>query len=146
MKPAEIDAERKARIDAFLDQPILGRLATASPQNLQPHVVPLWYLWDGSSIWINSYYSTRKIHELAKNPRCAVLVDLSEAKDGLTAVLLEGQAELITEPKELVRAMTARIYTRYLGPEGVLEKDPQEWIHSPEATLIKLTPAQIYSW
>jgi nitroimidazol reductase NimA-like FMN-containing flavoprotein (pyridoxamine 5'-phosphate oxidase superfamily) len=145
-KPATIDPERKAKIDAFLDQSILAQLATSSARTLQPHVVPLWYLWDGERIWIHSYASTHKIRDLRANPKCAVLVHTNESKDGLTAVLLEGLAELFFTPSDFTEETITRIYIRYLGPEGVLEKDPQEWIHSPESTLIKMTPQQIYSW
>jgi hypothetical protein len=59
---------------------------------------------------------------------------------------MEGEAELVTEPVDFVRAQTTWVYTRYLGPEGVLAADPQSWIASPENLLIKLTPAKILSW
>jgi hypothetical protein len=62
------------------------------------------------------------------------------------AVILEGEAELVTAPFELLKAKTTWVYTRYLGPEGVLAKDPQSWIADPENLLIKLTPAKIMSW
>lgn len=34
----------KDQIDAYLDQPVLARMATASAATAQPHVVPVWYL------------------------------------------------------------------------------------------------------
>jgi PPOX class probable F420-dependent enzyme len=141
---AAIDQSQQQKLDAFLSQPILARLATAG--DAQPHVVPVWYLWDGESVWISSYSSTRKIRELRKNPRCAVIVDTQEAINGVTAVLLEGQAELLTAPLDFVRSMATRIYTKYLGPEGVLAAEPQEWIHSPEQTIIRLTPTRTVHW
>ena len=38
------------------------------------------------------------------------------------------------------------IYKRYLGEEGVLEKDPQEWIADRHNMLIKLTPEKVITW
>ncbi len=141
-----VELTTQEKMNAFLNHAHLARLATVSPDTLQPHVVPVWYLWDGAAVWISSYRSTRKIKELARNPRCAVLVDSQESLDGMTAVLFEGQAELVTEPLDFLQEMTTQVYIRYLGPEGVLAADPQEWIHSPENLLVKVTPSFTKTW
>jgi hypothetical protein len=59
-------------------------------------------------------------------------------------VILEGAVELVTEPRELVARQSTWIYTRYLGEAGVLEAEPQSWIHDPENLLIKLTPEESF--
>lgn len=135
-----------SEIDDFLAQPHLARMATADPETGQPHVVPVWYGWDGESLWISSFRGTRKIRDLARNPRISVVVDVDGESDGLRAVLLEGQAELVTEPRGMLEEKTEWVYTRYLGPEGVKAKDPQSWIKDPEALLIKLTPSWVKTW
>jgi len=136
----------KQILDDYLAQPnLLARIATTNPDTLQPHAVPVWFGWDGESIWISSYRSTRKIYDLLKNPKCSIVIDNAEGSQ-TGAVILEGDAELVTEPTDFVRAQTTWVYTRYLGPEGVLAPDPQSWIASPENLLIKLTPAKIMSW
>lgn len=141
-----LSADRKAKMDAFLAAPLLARLATASPGTLQPHVVPVWYEWDGEILWISSYESTRKIGELRDNPRCAVVIDVAENVDGVSAVVFEGEAELIAAPREFVRDMALRIYARYMGPDGVLAPEPQEWANSPENLIIKVTPEFVKVW
>ncbi len=143
---AEANKSRAAKIETLLSEPLLARIATVSPHDLQPHVVPVWFLWDGKSVWISSYSSTRKIRELQCNPRCSIVIDATGRPDGLSAVLFEGRAELVTEPREFVREMITRVYTRYLGPQGVLAAEPQEWIYSPENLLIKLTPEKTVAW
>lgn len=141
-----VNDEQKARMEALLAKPVLARIASANPQTAQPHVVPVWYLWDGAYVWIHSYIGTRKINELKHNPRCSVLIDVQDAQEGLTAVLFEGQAELITGPFEFIKETATRIYLRYLGPEGILAKDPQSWLNDPENLLIKVTPQRTFSW
>ena len=133
-------------IDEFLNRVLLARLATADPETGQPHVVPVWYGWDGQSLWISAFRSTRKVKELLKNPRCSVVIDVDSGPPGLRAVLMEGEVELVVSPQELLEAKTTWVYTRYLGPEGVLADDPQSWIKDPENLLIKLTPAFFKSW
>ncbi len=135
-----------AKMETLLSEPLLARIATVSTHDLQPHVVPVWFLWDGESVWISSYSSTRKIRELQGNPKCSIVVDSPHRIGDLSAVLFEGRAELVTEPREFVREMVTRVYTKYLGPEGVLAAEPQEWIYSPENLLIKLTPEKTVAW
>jgi nitroimidazol reductase NimA-like FMN-containing flavoprotein (pyridoxamine 5'-phosphate oxidase superfamily) len=54
-------------VKEFLTRRLLGRLATASPEG-QPHVVPVWFLWEDGAAWISSYRSTRKVIDLERNP------------------------------------------------------------------------------
>ena len=130
----------------FLNRPLLARLATVDPEKMQPHVVPVWYGWDGQSLWISAFCSTRKVKELMKNPHCSIVIDVDDAVGGIRAVLMEGVAELITAPQELLEKNTTWIYTRYLGSQGVLDPEPQSWIKDPENLLIKLTPAFLKTW
>ncbi len=139
-----------AEIDAFLALPSMARLATAVPSKeepgfYQPHNVPVWFHWDGESLYISAFQSTRKLKEVQRNPYIAVLVDLKEAVDGAQAVLMEGKAEVILD-SQTVQEMSRVIYTKYMGPEGVKDPEPQSWIIDPENAIIKLTPARIYTW
>ncbi len=138
--------DQKVKINAFLAAPLLARFATASADTLQPHVVPVWYEWDGEALWISSYESTRKIGELRDNPLCAVVIDVAEGQQGVSAVLFEGFVEIIAEPRDFVRDKALRIYARYLGAEGVLAPAPQEWANSPENLIIKVTPGFVKVW
>lgn len=140
----------KTQLDAFLEHPNLARLSTAvpskdDPRYFQPHTTPVWFLWDGSSLYISAFTSTRKVKEVRRNPYIAVLVDLAEAADGVTAVLMEGKAAWITDPAT-VQEMSRAIYTHYMGPEGVLASNPQSWIVDPENSIIKLTPQKVFTW
>jgi hypothetical protein len=142
----ESKSARKDLIAGVLAEPVLARLATTNPKTMQPHVVPVWFMWDGEYIWISSFVSTRKIRELKINPRGAVLVESKQEGGKLQAVLLEGAVELVTQPRPLVSEIASRIYIRYLGPEGIKESEPQSWLNDPENLLIKLTPDRIMSW
>ena len=142
----QVEFSKKNRIDNCLVQTVLARIATADLVTGQPHVVPVWYAWDGESVWISAFKSTRKVKELQRNPRCSIVID--EARSGTEnwGVVLEGEVELVSEPQEFLEEMTTRIYIRYLGRDGVMAEDPQSWIKDPENLLIKLTPQKTYSW
>lgn len=136
----------RQQIDGLLAQPVLARLATAAAGTAQPHVVPVWFLWDGAAVWISAFRSTRKVRELVQNPRCAILIDDATSGVDYWAVLFEGEAELVAAPADLVQGMSTRIYARYIGENGVQDPRPRSWISDPENLLIKLTPQRVRAW
>jgi PPOX class probable F420-dependent enzyme len=143
--PSNLKVAQKPLVRAFLDGAHLARLATCNPATLQPHVVPVWYEWDGELIWISSFRSTRKVREIRKNPRVSLVIDTPGGSGPAPGVVFEGQAELIADPVMGIER-GARIYTRYLGPQGVLEAEPQSWLHDPEHLLIRINPQHVYAW
>jgi PPOX class probable F420-dependent enzyme len=137
--------EKRDFVNTFLAEPRIARMATAYKIG-QPHVVPVWYAWDGSSLWISAYADTRKVKDLQENPLISVAID-EVSQDGKTqAVILEGKAVLLHEPAELLKRQFTWIYSRYVGADHVLEPTYQDWINDPQNTLIKLTPNKIYVW
>jgi general stress protein 26 len=134
-----------SEVEEFLSRRLLGRLATSSLDG-QPHVIPVWFLWEDGAIWISSYKSTRKVIDIESNPKCALVVDDENTEGGLTAVMVEGISELIKLSSNEFKQRVLRIYTKYLGPDGVHGDDPQTWLNSPENLLIKLTLSKIKFW
>jgi len=135
----------QAWVKELLNQALPARLATADPRTMQPHVVPVWFEWDGERIWISSFRSTRKIREIRRNPRISIVVDVDNGPLGTCAVTMEGQAELIADPEVVVPRSTT-IYARYLGEEGVKDPEPASWIVDPENLLICLAPEKVYTF
>ena len=129
-------------INELLEQPLLARIATADVRTCQPHVVPVWFEWDGERIWISSFRSTRKIREIMHNPLVSIVIDVADGPLSMRSVIFEGSAVLITDLQEVIVRST-RIYTKYLGRDGVREPEPASWIVDPENMLICLQPEKI---
>src|SRR5437868_12165038 len=87
-KPNEAHADERLRKD------IIIWLTTVRPDN-RPHLVPVWFLWDGETILIFSK-PDQKIRNLRQNPN--VVVSLDTAGQGDDIVLIEGRAELLSDP------------------------------------------------
>ena len=66
-------AMNKAELDLFLDGERTCRVATASPHG--PHLTALWYVWDGTALWLTSVVASQRWTDLRRDPRVAVLVD-----------------------------------------------------------------------
>ncbi len=139
--------DKQDQIQALLiGEPVLARLATVNPHTLQPHVTPVWFLWDGTSVWLSCFISTRKARDVAKNRKIAVLIEPKmPVSPLLQAVLMEGPCEFIAEPRQLVAEMSLKIYQRYAGNANLTDQE-RGWAVDPENRLIKLTPTKIFSW
>ncbi len=137
-----VSVQKLNLINELLQQPLIARMATAD-LNGQPHVVPVWFGWDGTTLWISSYSNTRKVGELEKNPKISVVIDVAKENGENKGVIFEGSVELIKGPREFLREKFVWIYTRYLGPKGVLAEEPQSWIEDPHNLIIKLTPNKV---
>jgi len=145
MKPEDIEKVNQDWVKEFLGKKHLARLATANPKTAQPHVTPVWFDWDGECVYISAFISTRKAKEVTRNSRISVLVDIAEQDGPTRAVLFEGKAEVLDDPEQ-VAPLARRIYTKYVGPDGVQAPDVASWIVDPENRIIKLAPEHVYIW
>ena len=83
---------RHAQIDARLRaEPILW-LSSVRPDG-RPHLVPIWFLWDGASVLLFGKPDSQKVRNLRHSPRVAFALDTAD--DGEDVVLLEGLANLL---------------------------------------------------
>ena len=85
------DAEG-AHIDARLRAEPIIWLSSVRPDG-KPHLVPVWFLWDGAAILIFSKPAAQKVRNLRHSPQ--VMLALDSADEGEDIVLLEGRAELL---------------------------------------------------
>jgi nitroimidazol reductase NimA-like FMN-containing flavoprotein (pyridoxamine 5'-phosphate oxidase superfamily) len=129
----------------FLQLPILARLATAGAAQ-RPHVVPVWFEWDGVILWISIDQRSKKYRNLVGNPFAAVTIDETWGGLRFRGVIFEGPVELITEPRTWTVAITERIYTRYMGQEGIATPTIQSMLLNGQHAVIKLTPAHVIVW
>jgi nitroimidazol reductase NimA-like FMN-containing flavoprotein (pyridoxamine 5'-phosphate oxidase superfamily) len=58
-------------VDAFLGTERTCRVATVGRDG-RPHVAPLWFAWDGTSLWLNSVVRSQRSTDLEHDPRVAV--------------------------------------------------------------------------
>src|SRR5262245_7936830 len=77
----------------------------------RPHAVPVWYGLDGDDILLNISANTVKAKAIRRDPRVTVVVD--DDAPPYAFVMVEGDAELVTEPAAL-RAGSEVIARHYL--------------------------------
>ncbi len=142
----------KESIDRFLAGAPLARLACLKPDGA-PYVIPVWYQWDGESMYFVGRERSRWCKYLQNDPRVSIVVDAphSEADDSgqgeyeIPKVFIEGNAQIVEEPNiggQWV-AVAEDMSRRYLGPNGPTYLVPT--LNQPR-WLIKVTPTKMRTW
>ena len=97
----DLTTPRGAQIHRRLcNEPIIW-LSSVRPDG-RPHLVPVWFWWDGAAIVIFSKPSAQKVRNLRRNPQ--VMLALDTADEGEDVVLFEGHADL-AEDRTLLPAL-----------------------------------------
>jgi nitroimidazol reductase NimA-like FMN-containing flavoprotein (pyridoxamine 5'-phosphate oxidase superfamily) len=135
---AMTDEER----DAFLAGERTCRVATVGADG--PHATPLWFAWDGSSLWLYSIVRSRRWSDLTTDPRIGVVVDAGVEYTELRGVELTGTAEVVgavprtAEPDDALTAVELTFARKYMGGDDMFHDERHGWL--------KVTPAKITSW
>jgi len=132
-----------AELDEFLTTQRSCRVATLSADGA-PHVSPLWFVWDGTSMWLYSVVRSKRWADLRRDPRIAVVVDTGEEYDELRGVELSGAAEFVGEVPRTgeLRAELDVAETLFARKNFGLEEMPHDGRHA----WIRLTPDRTVSW
>ncbi|MGW7416756.1 pyridoxamine 5'-phosphate oxidase family protein [Streptomyces sp. NPDC054863] len=133
------DAER----DTYLAEQRVCRVATVSADGA-PHVGALWFVWDGSSLWLYSITRSRRWAQLRKDPRLAVVVDDGIEYGELRGVELSGTAEFVGEAPR-----TGERCPELDFPEGLFTQKyfgMTQMPHDGRHAWLRLTPDAIASW
>ena len=88
----DVSDPKGAHIDRRLRAEPIIWLSTVRPDG-RPHLVPVWFLWDGAAILIFSQPGAQKVRNLRHSPH--VMLALDTADEGEDVVLLEGRAALL---------------------------------------------------
>ena len=81
-------------------------LSTVRPDG-RPHVTPLIAVWHAEALWFATGPEERKAKNLAENPSCVLTTGRSDLAEGALDVVLEGQAEQVSDDTELEPVATA---------------------------------------
>ncbi len=82
--------------DAFLIDERTCRVASAGTDG-SPHVTPLWFVWDGQSLWLTSIVKSQRWTDLQRDNRVAVVVDAGHDFLELRGVEFRGRADVVGE-------------------------------------------------
>lgn len=131
--------------DAFLTEERTCRVATISPDG--PHATPLWYLWDGTHLWLYSIVKSQRWADLARDPRIGITVDTGVDYLELRGVEITGTVEVVGdiprtgEPDDALTAVEFAFGNKYMDSSG-----GGNMFHDGRHGWLRVTPKKISSW
>lgn len=90
-------------------------VATTRPDG-RPHVTPVWGIWADGTFYFGGEPGSRKIRNLAQNPNVSVHLESGE-----DVVIVEGVAEVVTNPDPALSERIAAISASKYGFSGRIE-------------------------
>jgi PPOX class probable F420-dependent enzyme len=129
-----------ARVARLLDSEPVVWLSTVRPDGT-PHIVPIWFSWDGDSVLIASKPHARKVANLRANPR--VMLALGEPEDDFDVGLLEGVAEVLDEPA--AEALPPSHLRKYRDEMAAIGLDRDEFL-ATYSLVIRIRPTRFLPW
>ena len=130
-------------LDEFLRTQRTCRLGTVGKDGT-PHVTALWYVWDGTAIWLNSVVKSQRWADVARQPVVSVLVDAGEQFMELVGAELRGPARIVGEVPRTGEPLAEldepeRLFaTKYTGGDRMHYDGRHAWL--------QVTPTKIASW
>jgi len=100
-------------VRAFLVERMVMQCATLGPRGL-PHLMPLWYVPEGTELISWTYAKSQKAKNLERDPRATVGVEAGVQYHELRGVTFECDVAVEREP-ERVETYGLRLFERYAG-------------------------------
>ena len=134
----DADVDPGERVRRFLDTEPVVWLSTVRPDGL-PHVVPVWFWWDGEVITLFSKPHAVKVRALRASGRA--MLALGDAEKDFDIGMLEARADVADEPVAPPDAFYAK-YRRKLRAAGLDRATFEATYTQP----IRLTPTRYLPW
>lgn len=128
-------------LDAFLAAQRTCRVATIGPDG--PHATPLWFVWDGTHLWLYSLTRSQRWADLARDPRIGVTVDDGVEFFDLHGVEITGSVEIVGDvpvdgPTDGLADVEVQFARKYMNGDEMFHDGRHGWL--------RVTPKKIASW
>jgi len=127
--------------DEFLKKQKILRLATLDKKD-NPHVVPVWYLFNSKKLYIGTNSKTEKAKNVKNNSKVSFCVDVGINSPDIFGVMGQGVGKLIIEKNEVAR-IEKIILLRYFNTLD--DKSAKELLEETDC-IIEITPKEYSVW
>ena len=93
------NADWRARVSERLASDLILWFGSVRPDG-RPHLVPVWFHWDGEAVVLFTKAGSQKVTNVRANPRVTFAVDNTDG--GRDVAIVEGEAALLASPSSAV--------------------------------------------
>jgi PPOX class probable F420-dependent enzyme len=116
--------------------------ATVGPRGW-PHVVPLWYVPDGTELRGWTYAKSQKARNLERDPRATVAVEEGVEYQELRGAMLECEVE-VERDTERVAKYGAALVDRFAGGSAEMKELFRQ--QAPKRVGLRFAPVRVVTW
>ena len=129
-------------LDALLAEQRTCRVATIGMDG--PHATPMWFVWDGTNLWLYSVTRSQRWADLQRDPRIGVVVDAGGDYLELHGVEITGTVEVVGEVPRTGAANDelAAVETQFARKNFGLD----ELFYDGKHAWLRVRPNKIASW
>jgi PPOX class probable F420-dependent enzyme len=136
----DLSNPKDAHVDERLRKEPIIWLGTVRPDG-RPHLIPVWFFWDGEAITIYSQPNNQKMRNLQHNINVTLALDTADEGDDV--VIVEGKAELLGKSEQTMN--TPAYIEKYDRLIKNMKSDPEE-MAAAYSEVIRVTPTRFISW
>jgi PPOX class probable F420-dependent enzyme len=126
----------------FLADHRVVSVATIGPHG-RPHLVPLWYTVDGTTLRGWTYAKSQKAKNLERDPRATLQVEDGELYQELRGVMMECDVEIEREPRKVATYGIA-LFERFVPVDDNVTAMVEG--QAPKRIGLTFHPTRIVSW
>jgi PPOX class probable F420-dependent enzyme len=127
---------------SFLADHRVVSVATIGPHG-RPHLVPLWYVVDGTTLRGWTYAKSQKAKNLERDPRATLQVEDGELYHELRGVMMECDVEIEREPRKVATYGIA-LFERFVPVDDNVTAMVEG--QAPKRIGLTFHPTRIVSW
>lgn len=129
------------RNNKFLQSQKILRLATIDPSG-NPHIVPVWYMYDNNKFYIGTNTKTKKAKNIKNNSKVSFCIDIGIKSPDIIGMMGIGRAKLILKT-ERVNALAEKILLRYF--KNLKNQSAQQLLNQTDC-IIEIIPKKTTNW
>jgi PPOX class probable F420-dependent enzyme len=134
LRPGKFDA----RVHRFFETEPVVWLATVRPDG-RPHIIPVWFWWDGSELLVFSKPDAVKVDNLRADPH--LMLAVGDAENDFDVGLVEACAEVLARAVPVPAPMFDK-YALWMSEIGL---DPTTFI-ATYSQAIRIVPTRFLRW
>ena len=105
-----------------------------------PHTVPVGFFRMGDDLYSGGRTGSQRWKNIERNPRVSALFESGSGMQDIKGLLVQGDAELVTEPSELLPLVRESARRRGTSEDELPDEPP------PGAAYIHIRPRRFISW
>lgn len=128
----------------FLDEQMIVSVATTGPRG-RPHLVPLWYVPDGTTLRGWTYAKSQKARNLERDPRATLQVEDGVQYHELRGAMLECDVAL-EHAADRVAEYGLALFGRYAGGDLGDKVRSMVAAQAPKRVGLTFRPTRVVTW